>query len=193
MPNANIVFGGSGASRTVTITPALNQSGTATITVTVTDGNAGTASDTFVLTVTAVNDVPTISDVIDQATNEDTATAALGFTVGDVETPAASLTLSGTSSNTTLVPNANIVFGGSGASRTVTLTPALNQIGHRHHYPDRDRRQRGHRERHVRPDRNGRQRRADDLRRHRQDDAAEYAQRRRTPSPSATWKPPRPP
>ena len=129
VPNANIVFGGSGASRTVTITPALNQSGTATITVTVTDGNGGTASDTFVLTVTAVNDVPTISDVIDQATNEDTATAALGFTVGDVETPAASLTLSGTSSNTTLVPNANIVFGGSGASRTVTLTPALNQLG----------------------------------------------------------------
>ena len=129
VPNANIVFGGSGASRTVTLTPAANQSGTATITVTVTDGGGATASDTFVLTVTAVNDVPTISDVADQTTNEDTATPALSFTVGDVETAAASLTLSGTSSNTTLVPNANIVFGGSGASRTVTLTPALNQTG----------------------------------------------------------------
>ena len=32
--------------------------------------------------------------------------------------------MSGSSSNTTLVPNGNIVFGGSGANRTVTVTPA---------------------------------------------------------------------
>jgi hypothetical protein len=37
--------------------------------------------------------------------------------------------LSGTSSNTTLVPNANILFGGSGANRTVTITPASGQLG----------------------------------------------------------------
>ena len=59
------------------------RAGTATITVTVTDGDGGTASDTFVLTVTAVNDLPTISDITDKTTNEDTATAALSFTVGD--------------------------------------------------------------------------------------------------------------
>jgi len=40
----------------VAITPAANQFGTATITVTVTDGNSGTASDTFVLTVNPVDD-----------------------------------------------------------------------------------------------------------------------------------------
>ena len=79
------MFGGSGANRTVTITPAANQSGTATITLTVTDGNGGTASDSFVLTVSRQYP-PTISDVTDKTTNEDTATAALGFTVGDVET-----------------------------------------------------------------------------------------------------------
>ena len=73
------------------------------------------------------NNPPTISDINDKTTNEDTATPALSFTVGDAETPAASLTLTATSSNTTLVPAANIVFGGSGASRTVTITPAPNQ------------------------------------------------------------------
>ena len=61
VPNANIVFGGSGASRTVTVTPIANLSGSATITVSVSDGNSNTASDTFVLTVNAVNDVPTLS------------------------------------------------------------------------------------------------------------------------------------
>src|SRR5687768_12690536 len=75
------------------------------------------------------NTSPTISDIGDQATNEDNTTGALFFTIGDAETPAANLTVAGSSSNTTLVPNANIVFGGSGANRSVTLTPAANQNG----------------------------------------------------------------
>jgi hypothetical protein len=58
-----------------------------------------------------------------------TATAALAFTVGDAETPPGSLDLSATSSNLAFVPNANIVFGGSGAARTVTVTPVAGQSG----------------------------------------------------------------
>src|SRR5207244_11969420 len=61
--------------------------------------------------------------------NEDTPSSTIGLTVGDAETPAANLTVSGSSSIQTLVPNANIVFGGTGANRTVTLTPAANQFG----------------------------------------------------------------
>jgi autotransporter-associated beta strand protein len=49
--------------------------------------------------------------------------------VWDAETAAGSLTVTGTSSNPTLLPNANINFGGSGADRTITLTPAPNQSG----------------------------------------------------------------
>ena len=94
-----------------------------------TDGNGGTASDTFVLTVTAVNDLPTISDITDKTTAQNTVSGPHTFTIGDVETAAAALTVAGTSSNTTLVPTANIVFGGSGASRTVTITPAAGQSG----------------------------------------------------------------
>ena len=62
---------------------------------------------------TTVNDVPTISDVANQATNEDTATGELAVTLGDEETAVADLTLSASSSNTVLVPDANIVLGGS--------------------------------------------------------------------------------
>jgi formylglycine-generating enzyme required for sulfatase activity len=125
VPNANIVFGGSGANRTVTVTPASGQSGTATITVTVSDGLLST-SDTFVLT---VNSATTISDIADQTITVSGNTGAIAFTVGDGPSVTTPLALSGSSSNTALVPNANIVFGGSGANRTVTVTPVSNQTG----------------------------------------------------------------
>ncbi len=131
VPNGNIVFGGSGASRTVTVTPQAGATGTTTITVTVNDGT-DTSNDTFTVTVNAVgggNNAPTISDISNQTIDEDSNTGALNFTVGDAETAAGSLTLSGTSSNTSLVPNGNIVFGGSGASRTVTVTPLPDTDG----------------------------------------------------------------
>ena len=80
-------------------------------------------------TLTPVNQAPTISNITNQNINEDANTGALAFTIGDVETAAGSLTLSKTSSNTALVPVSNIVFGGSGANRTVTITPLANQSG----------------------------------------------------------------
>ena len=65
----------------------------------------------------------------DQATTVNTATAAIPFTMDDADTPVGNLTLSGGSSNPTLVPTNNIVFGGVGANRTVTVTPAAGQTG----------------------------------------------------------------
>jgi hypothetical protein len=129
VPDANIAFGGSGSDRTVTIIPATNRFGTAKITITVTDPGGASATNAFVLTINPVNDLPTISHLADQVTAENTPTAALPFTVGDVETPAESLRLEGGSSNTKLVPNENIVFSGVGTDRTVTVTPAGSQSG----------------------------------------------------------------
>ncbi len=128
VPDASIVFGGSSANRTVTVTPAANQNGTTTITVTVNDGTT-TTSDTFLLTVTAVNDAPTITDITDQVITYNTLTNTLPFTVDDVETAAVSLTVTATSSNLALVPNESIFLGGSGASRNVTVVPNFNQVG----------------------------------------------------------------
>lgn len=129
VPTANIVFGGSGANRTVTVTPAAGQTGTANITIRVGDGSL-LAQTTFTLTVNAGgNTAPTISSIAGQSTTPGTAVGPLSFTVGDAQTAAASLTVTSSSSNTTLLPGANIVPGGSGASRTVTLTPASGQTG----------------------------------------------------------------
>jgi autotransporter-associated beta strand protein len=54
MPTNRIILGGAGANRTVTLSPASNQTGTATITLTVSDG-LDTASDSFVLSVVAAS------------------------------------------------------------------------------------------------------------------------------------------
>ncbi len=50
VPSANIMFGGTNSDRTIAVTPASGQSGTATITVTVSDGQAST-NTSFNLTV----------------------------------------------------------------------------------------------------------------------------------------------
>jgi uncharacterized repeat protein (TIGR01451 family) len=128
-PSNSFSFGGSGNNRTLTITPPQNLSGSATVTVSVTDTNFGGVSTNFLMTVTALNDLPVISGIPSQTIQKNTSTASLAFGVADVETPAGSLTLSATSSNPTLVPVANIDFGGSGTNRAVIVTPATNQIG----------------------------------------------------------------
>ena len=126
LPSGNVVLGGSGTSRTVNCTPVLATSGSSEVTITVGDGIANAVSS---FTVSSVNTAPTISTVAPQTVNEDTATGSLAVTVGDVETAAGLLTLVASSSNTALVPVANITLGGSGAARTVAVTPVANQNG----------------------------------------------------------------
>lgn len=122
---------GAGATRALTYTTVANAYGTATITVLANDGQASdnTFSRTFTITVNSINDPPAISTITNKSTNEDTPTSSIAFTVSDEDNAAAGLTMAGTSSNTSLVPVSGIVFGGSGASRTVTITPLANQSG----------------------------------------------------------------
>lgn len=72
---------------------------------------------------------PGISDLTNRTTGVGVSTGPISFTVGDTATPATELILSGGSSNPGLVPNANIVFGGGGSNRTVTVAPAANLSG----------------------------------------------------------------
>lgn len=128
VPASALILGGGDSSRTLVVQPPAGLSGVATITVTVSDGQS-TASDSFVLTVTAPNTAPTISSIANATIDANTATPALAFTVGDAQTPASNLVVSAYSTNLALVPVANIAFGGSGASRTVSVVPAANQFG----------------------------------------------------------------
>lgn len=127
IPDANIVIAGTGANRTVTVTPAANQTGTATITLTVEDSRGSTITDTFDVTVNDVNNAPATTAISDQTIDQDDTTGAIAFTVSDGDGD--TVTVTGVSSNTTLIPNGNIVIAGTGANRTVTVTPANGQYG----------------------------------------------------------------
>jgi PKD repeat protein len=100
-----------------------------TLRLTVSDSDLSGTHDVQIAVSLASNTAPTISDVANQTIFNNANTGALTFTVNDAETPVADLQVSGVSSNAAIVPNANIVFGGSGASRTVTVTPAAGQSG----------------------------------------------------------------
>ena len=125
VPTNNIVFGGSGSNRTVNVTPVAGQQGTVLITISVTDGNGATAFTSFQISV----GLPTISGIANVSALSNTVAGPISFTIGDSETPAGSLSVTGSSSNTNLVPNANITFGGSGSNRTVSIAPAANSNG----------------------------------------------------------------
>ncbi len=79
----------------------------------------------------AANTAPTITPIANQSVAVNTNTGALAFSVGDAQDAPGTLTVSAASSNATLVPNnpANLALGGSGAGRTLTVTPAAGQTG----------------------------------------------------------------
>ena len=104
---------------------ATNQAGIYTVAVTNLYGSV--TSSNAVLQVT--NAPPVISAIASQHTFPARATKAIAFTVGDLETPAASLAVTGAAADTNLVPVQNLVLGGSGTNRTVQITPASGVTG----------------------------------------------------------------
>jgi hypothetical protein len=104
--------------------------GSAQITVTVNDGGAQNATVSRTFSVSAgPNLPPTISVVAPMSMIEGNALAPAAFAVADDATPAALLTVTAWSSNTALVAVADVAFAGTGANRTVTVTPQRYRIG----------------------------------------------------------------
>jgi hypothetical protein len=129
-PNA-LFIAGNGSNRTVKVVPATNQFGTATVTLAVNDGNLSTFSS-FLLTINPINDRPTISSFKDLTIAKNGIAGPITFIIGDPETSADKLLLSGSSSNPYIVPQYGITFGGSLSNRTLTLNPAHGRTGKSH-------------------------------------------------------------
>ncbi len=114
--------------KSLTFTPGPDWNGVEEFSYTMQDSAGATSSAAVTVTVQAVNDAPVISAIEDQAIDEDSSASPLGFTVSDVETDPSEITVTTSSSDTTIVPFANITLTGEGtADLTVSISPALNQ------------------------------------------------------------------
>jgi VCBS repeat-containing protein len=112
-----------------TYTPAANFNGTDSFTYEAGDGDLQSNTATVTLTVNAVNDAPTVTVAAGGSCGSNDRSGTLNLTVADVETPAAGLTLSRSSSNETLLPNGNVTFAGTGANRAITATTVSGRSG----------------------------------------------------------------
>ncbi len=74
-----------------------------------------------------VNTAPTISAIADQNTTANEQSPAVAFTVTDEQT--LSLSISVSSDNQQVVPDSNLGLGGSGATRSLTITPVIDTLG----------------------------------------------------------------
>ena len=136
IPNPTVVYTSPNASATLTFTPVANVSGVAIVTVTVTDnggtanGGVNTFSQTFTVTVAAVNDAPTLNDPSDMTILEDAALQTVnlsGITAGPNETQV--LTVTATSDTPGLIPNPTVTYTSANTTGSLTFTPVANQSG----------------------------------------------------------------
>jgi VCBS repeat-containing protein len=119
------------ADGSITFTPAQDFYGPASFDYTVSDANGGTDTASVNLTVTPVDDPPTVTLASGGSCSTSTTgvSGTMNLSLADVDSSSGALTLNATSSPTALVPVANVQFGGSDANRTVSIAPAAEQSG----------------------------------------------------------------
>ncbi len=131
---ALVAFGGSGADRTIAVVGG--SPGTANVTVSVTDSVGNTGQRTFTVTVLPADYPPFLvtpagTNVIAWTNTMVSTSVTVPFTVGDPETPAANLTVSGSIASYSAGLLASLSFGtdASGTNRTLTITPVNDTNG----------------------------------------------------------------
>jgi len=72
---------------------------------------------------------PRLVGLANQTLPQDTTTPVLTFQVSDADSGANAVTVTATSSDQSIIPAAGIVLGGSGANRTLQITPAPDVFG----------------------------------------------------------------
>ncbi|MCB9935762.1 MAG: IPT/TIG domain-containing protein [Planctomycetes bacterium] len=128
-PLTDFVFGGSGAARTLTITPQSNNVGVATVTLTVTDTLSAATSTSFMLIVTDTTDAPSISLIPDSVITRDQTSPAINFVVDDPQGVGTLGAPAADSLNTALIQAGDFTFGGTAPSLNFTITPQAGMTG----------------------------------------------------------------
>ncbi|MGB0600416.1 MAG: FG-GAP-like repeat-containing protein, partial [Rubripirellula sp.] len=140
IPNPTVTYTSPEATGSLKFIPVADQSGAATITVMVEDGgldgNLSTADDnvsfarTFEVTVSAVNDAPTLDALSNLSINEDSAEQTVnlaGISAGGGESQPLRVTAS--SSTTGLIPNPTVTYTSPEATGNLKFTPVAEQSG----------------------------------------------------------------
>ncbi len=89
----------------------------------------GNVSPPVLQSIVVRNNTPTVAGPAAQTMDENQTLGPLSFGIGDVETATNVLSVAAVADNANLFPAAGIVIGGSGTTRTLTLTPAANTSG----------------------------------------------------------------
>ena len=142
IPTPTVSYTSPNATGSLTYTPVANAFGTAIVTVTVTDGGLdnnlatpgdnGTFSRQFTVTVTGVNDPPTLDAIPDPAPIAEDAglqTVNLtGITAGTGESTQL-LQVTASSNNTGLIPNPTVTYTSPAATGSLSYTPLADVSG----------------------------------------------------------------
>ena len=110
-------------------TPTANYFGTDTFTYRASNGTNQSSVRTATITITAVNDAPTITGIADLSKPHATPFLAGTITIADVDNPPTDLVITATSSDQSLVRSQDIAVSGTGSSRTVAIRPQANVTG----------------------------------------------------------------
>jgi hypothetical protein len=133
IPNPTVNYTSPNAAGTLTFTPVANANGSATIAVRVSDGQSANSAvtNTFTVTVNAVNDAPTLNNIANLAINQNAGlqTVSLSGISTGATNESQTLTITASSSKTGLIPNPTVNYTSQNAVGTLTFTPVAGASG----------------------------------------------------------------
>jgi len=133
IPNPTVTYTSPNTTGSLAFTPLTFGFGTATITVTVNDGGASNnvVSRAFTVTVSPVNQVPTLDPLANVTINENASQQIVNLTGVTSGSPNENqtLTVTASSSNTGLIPNPTVTYTSPNATGSIRFTPVASAFG----------------------------------------------------------------
>jgi len=131
IPHPGVTYTSPGTTGSLSYTPVADQSGTAIITVTVTDAGGKAAERAFTVSVSPVNDAPTLSAISDPTaipvSAEQQTVNLAGITAGGGESQL--ITVTAVSDNPGLIPNPTVTYTGGSQTGSLAYTPVSGKSG----------------------------------------------------------------
>jgi hypothetical protein len=138
IPNPAVTYTSPSATGSLSFTPVANEFGSSTITVVVLDdggtanGGVNSVTNTFTVTVNAVNQPPTLDPIADVVTNEDSGPITIdltGISAGPPSESSQTVTITATSSDPSILADPTISYTNFNTTGTLTFTPLPNAFG----------------------------------------------------------------